>query len=228
MHEADKVLSVKFFLHHKENPRKSKEAGRPIFDQVEMVSIMAPGNRKTEFTAPADEVHFNGNEKRQMTYAERFAEQYDAFKRGVEEQLVGTPLSEAPFLRAQPALRAEMEAAKIFTVESLAGMSDTNIRKMGMGFRKHVDEAKKYLETSSSNATMQAELEKLRKQVADLQGTPTAKADDTTEPDVFDLMEPEDLRAMLTDAGEEVDGRWGAEKLRAKAREISAEAEEAA
>jgi hypothetical protein len=198
MHEADRSLSVKFFLKPRENPRKSKDAGRPIFDQIEMVSIVAPGNSKTEANFPAEEVHFNGNEQMQMTYIERFPEQYDAFKRGVEAHMVGTPLASADFMTMQPALVAEMNAAKIFTVEQLAGMSDTNIRKMGPNFRKHVNDAKGYLEHANSGAALRDELDALRAQLAALTNdAPAGEPED----DGFASYTDEDLRNMIRDAG---------------------------
>lgn len=210
MHENDKKLSVQFFMHPRENAKKSKEAGRPIFEDVEMVSIVSPGNKNAEHTAGAHSLHFDSNVDKQWTYAERFAEHYEAFKRGGAEQAVGTPLAEVPFLTM--AQKAEMAAMKITTVEQLAGMADRTIRSKGMGFRQYVDAAKAYLDTSNGTNKLVDEIAELRAQLAAMQAKPE-KVEASTEPDEFTGMEDEDLRNVLTDAGVTPDGRWGRAKL---------------
>jgi len=224
MIEQDKGLSVRFWLHAVENPAKSKAAGRPIYDEVEMVSIMAPGNTKTEYTARADRMHYDSNVGQQWTYAERFADHYAAFKSGMEQLGQGTPISEAPFLSIGQ--KAEMVAKKIRTVEQLAAMSDRDIKAMGYGFRAHVDAAKAYLDTATGTAALAGEMAELRRQLAELQGgkvqAPVAASSQ------FASMDEEDLRNMLTDAGVAVDGRWGKARLVQEADALAAKATEAA
>lgn len=221
MNEQDKSLSVHFFLHPVENPRKSKEAGRPIFDSVEMVSIMAPGNTKTEYTARAHSMHYDSNERKQWTYAERFPEHYAAFKRGSENQHPGTPLSEVPFLNL--AQKAEMNASKIYTVEQLAGMADRDIAKKGMGFRAYVDSAKAYLDTTQGTNSLRTEMEDLRRQLADMKArAPTAETSESALE--FEGMGDDDLRNILADAKVTVDGRWGRDRLISEIRKLEKEA----
>ena len=224
MIEADKALSVRFFLHPKENPAKSKAAGRPIFDEIEMVSIMAPGNTKTEHTARAHGMHYVPEAGRQMTYAERFQPHYDAFKAGLDDHVSGTPLSEAPFLSLGQ--KAEMRAKKILTIEQLAGMADRDIRSAGMGFREYVDSAKAYLDTATGTSSLASEMAELRRQLAELQGN--SKPEPAPAQSAFAAMDAEDLRNMLSDAGVEVDGRWKRDTLVKKAEELATKASEAA
>lgn len=226
MIEQDKGLSVRFFLHAVANPAKSKEEGRPIFDEVEMVSIMAPGNQKTEFTARANRMHFDSNVSRQWTYAERFAEHYEAFKKGIEHHGQGTPLNEVPFLTL--AQKAEMKAEKIVTVEQLAAMPDSNIRRKGVGFRQHVDAAKAYLDTANGTASLSAEMAALRAELAALKGGKAPDSETQPRTSQFDGMAEEDLRNMLTDAGATVDGRWKKPRLIEEAEKLAAKATEAA
>lgn len=221
MNEADRSLSVQFFLHAKENPRKTKAEGRPIYDEVEMVSIMAPGNTKTEFTARADRMHYDANAQVQRTYAERFREHYEAFKAGLDEHLQGTPLTEVPFLTLGQ--KAEMRAKKIKTVEQLAEMADRDIRKMGIGFRAHVDAARAYLDKANGTAQLAGEMADLRRQIEELTAAKSEPVQ-ALEGDQFDQMADEDLRNMLSDAGVDVDGRWGRKKLLDKIRSLAAEA----
>lgn len=209
MHEADRGLSVQFFLKPRENPRRTKEEGRPIFDEIEMVSIAYPGNKTTQMTAPALKVHYNANIKAQQTYAERFPEQYRQFKDGIAEQVSGTPIH---VLGLSTAENAELAASKIKTVEQLANMPDANIRKMGPSFRSRVDHAKAYLETATGATAMRDEMAALRAELEALRAQNPAPAP-APEVDPFAGMEDEDLRNMLTDAGVDVDGRWGRKRM---------------
>jgi hypothetical protein len=226
MDNADKKLSVQFFLHPRENHRKSKEAGRPIFDEIEMVSIASPGNTKTEFTARADRMHYDSNTEQQWAYKDRFADAYAAFKRGVEEHMNGTPISAAPFLPI--GIKSELAAKKVRTVEQLAGMADRDIRKMGMGFRQHVDAAKAYIDTASGTASLAKEMAELRRQNEELlkrmgavEAAPSAVEKDEVQ-DQFSTMDDEDLQNILTDAGVTVDKRWGRKKLLSEIRAVAA------
>jgi len=222
MNDEDKKLSVHFFVHPVENPRKSKEAGRPIYDDVEMVSIMAPGNTKTEYTARAHSMHYDSNERKQWTYAERFSDIYDRFKRGMDEQQSGTPLSEVPFLTVSQ--KAEMNAMKVYTVEQLAGMADRDIRKKGMGFREHVDAAKAYLDTSQGTNTLASEMAELRRELEELRGAKQEPAPQKDEPLEFAGMADEDLANVLKDAGVKVDGRWKRGRLIEEIQNLQTEA----
>lgn len=223
MHEADRALSVQFFLAPIENPKKSKEEGRPIYDEVEMVSIMAAGNTKTEFTARADRMHWDGNNNKQWTYAERFPDHYAQFKQGIAEQVSGTPITEAPFLTVGQ--KAELKADGIKTIEQLAAMSDTNIRRKGMGYRERVDKARAYLDATTGTTQVFKELEDLRAQLAALQGEKAPETPAEAPVMGFDQYSDEDLRNMLTDAGKTPDGRWGRDRL---VKELTDMAEEAA
>lgn len=227
MEEQDKTLSVRFWLHPRENPAETKRQGRPIYDEVEMVSIMAPGNQKTEFTARADRMHYDSNVGRQWTYAERFPEAYAAFKRGIEDYVQGTPIADAPFLTVGQ--KAEMKASKIATIEQLAGMTDRDIRAKGAGFRAHVDAAKAYLETTTGASALTADMEELRKQnealMARLSALEGGKKDvPASDEGEFAGFGDDDLRNMLQDAtGEAPDGRLGRKGLIKKLRELQAE-----
>lgn len=162
---GDENLLVKFYLHPRQNKAKSIEAGRPIFEDVEYIRIMVPGDKDNIVERPARE-----------SDRARFPRQYDAFKRGEGDALVGTPLAAWPSIA-----RSQVEELAFFgvkTVEQLASMSDTQIQKF-MGLRELRTKAKAYIELAAGNAPlekMQAELESrdatiatMQKQIADLQ-----------------------------------------------------------
>lgn len=194
--DPDLTLGVEFFMKPFELVAKSKEAGRPIFEDREMVRIAFPGDNKREHVAPADEMHYH--DRRQMTYAERFAATYKAFKDANGEYVAGTPLTHLPFLTE--ARRAEFRAAGIKTAEQLAGLADVTIKKMGMGVREYVTQAQAYLKAAEGTtqvAAMQAQIDELKALLAGK--AETARAEPAT--DAFAGLERDDLFNMAQDAG---------------------------
>jgi ribosomal protein L12E/L44/L45/RPP1/RPP2 len=223
MENPDMQLGVAFYAKAVENPRKSAEAGRPIYDNKEYVHIRFPADGKRELHAPAHEVHFVSHAKQQMTYAERFPEVYKAFKDADEDFVHGTPISELPTLTE--ARRAELRAQKIRTVEQLAGLPDSTLRRMGMGAREMQEQAKAFLDAAKGTA----ETVELKRRISELEKmlSATAAPPPEKQADQFDGMTDDDLRNVLTDAGVEVDGRWGRKRLAEEINKLAAKTEAA-
>ena len=140
---GDETLLVKFFLHPKQNQIKTKEAGRPIFEDIPYIQIMQPGNKDSVKVAPA-----TARDK------QRFPEHYRKFvAREDQEALEGTPLREWAGVTASQC--KEFEFLNILTVEQLAAVSDSNGQGiMGLGFLK--EKAAKFLENAKLGATAEA------------------------------------------------------------------------
>lgn len=220
--DPDMALAVEFYNHAVEHPRKSKEEGRPIFEDKEFVRIRFPGDNKRELCAPAHEMHYNSHAGRQMTYAERFQKVYQAFKEQNSEMVNGTPLSELPALTE--ARRSELRAFNVTTVEQLAGLTDSAGRKIGMHWREMSDAAQAYLKAASDTGEVAA----LRRQIEELKAQMGAPKPQEQEADLS-MYEDDDLKNMIRDAGRELPrGKTDRAKLEAAVREIAAENEKAA
>lgn len=138
-------------------------AGRPIFDDVEYIEIVIPGDRNNIINRAVTQ-----QDKRQ------WAQQYQAWKAGDQEQLSGTPLDKWPGIH-----RAQVEELKYFrvrTVEQLAEMGDGVIGNIGpiLGLRQRARDflaaAKGAAPLESLRAQMVArenENEVLRRQAAE-------------------------------------------------------------
>jgi len=110
---GDETLFVVFYMGVLKNDARTVEQGRAIFDDVECVRIIVPGDKNNVVDRPA-----------QVSDKQRFAKQYDLFKKGVaeEDQVSGTRLTDWPFLsRAQA---EELRYLGIKTVEQLANVRD--------------------------------------------------------------------------------------------------------
>lgn len=174
MANADLIHAV-FSIHTIPNEAKSKAAGRPIWDEMEIVTLRFSANKQTVAVFPAHEV-FKWEVNREtgvrepMTYAIAYPEQYRRFKANEAQTQSGTPLSELPFLTAGK--RLELKALSIHTAEALASLDGQNLKNLGMQGREMVNQAKAYLANAagSSNVTkLAAENVDLKEQMAALQ-----------------------------------------------------------
>lgn len=156
--EADRKLLVAFFKDTVKNETKSIAAGRPIFDEIDLVKIITPGSRDS-FVGDATE-----------QYQHRFKAQWDRYKAGQAQSVSGTPLNQLPWLSVSQI--AEFNAVGCQTVEQLVGMPDSMSQKF-MGHHAIKQKALAYLDAATSAAPMlklQSELEKRDEQIKELQG----------------------------------------------------------
>lgn len=147
----DSQLLVKFYKHPEVALYASKEAGRHVFHDVIMISVIQPGE-KEKIDVLADDMH-----KR------RFPKAWENFQKGIEAAVSGTPLDH--LFPAEPSTIANLKAFNIFTVEQLAAISDSAIANLPMG-RTLSDRAKRHLNTSSA---VVAENQHLHVQMAEMQ-----------------------------------------------------------
>lgn len=171
----DPLVIPVFKIHTQKNEAKSREAGRPIFDDMEVVEVRFAGDRNKVSVFPAlsicGEVQDEDGNTRKITYAERWSDQYKRFKSKQQQVAEGTPVDELPFLTQ--AKRAELKALSIYTAEALAALDGQPLKNLGPGGRDLKNQAQAYLDNASGSANvvkMAAEIEELRRTVAELKG----------------------------------------------------------
>ena len=149
------------------NPAKTAEAGRPIFDDKEVVEIRKPGSRDYSVHVANFFSHWQDDpltgEQTAVTYAERFRHQYQQFKALSVQTKSGTPLANAPFLTE--GRRAELRAQNLYTVEALAEIDGEPLKNLGYGGRELKNKAMEYIEESSRHSVdtrVMAELEAIK------------------------------------------------------------------
>lgn len=157
---ADKSVFVKFYTKPVQNSAKSADAGRPIFDEREYIEIRTPGDQNNVINRPVADMD-----------RQRFRGSYRQFKEGIQDQLVGTPLTEVPFLtRAQC---EELSYLRIRTVEALAELRD-DVCGSHAGLYKLKQTAQSYMERASQEApfaSFQKRLEEMQEQLTTAQAT---------------------------------------------------------
>ena len=146
-----KHLHVEFRNEPVKIESRSKEAGRPIFRDQEVVVIKFVGDRRKELVAPAAEKFTRDRSTgRWVTYAEAFPRHYAAFRSGESALVEGTPLVVCDFL--SPARVKEFEALNVTTVEQLAALEGASLERLGMNARELRNEAVRYLESAAAQA----------------------------------------------------------------------------
>lgn len=146
---GDDKLVVTFYRGTRKNGQKSLQAGIPIYDPVDMVRIIQPGERDVaEYEAT-------------LEYQRRWPRQWAAYQANQDQDQGGTPLE--MLLPAQPEIVATLKAIHINTVQQLAGMTDSAMDNVPMG-RTLVNNAKQYL----SRAGEGVEYHALKKERDDL------------------------------------------------------------
>ncbi|HEX3412880.1 MAG TPA: hypothetical protein VHT00_14265 [Stellaceae bacterium] len=204
MRDPDDVLVVIFKYLPMQNQAKTLAEGRPIFDDVEVCEVRAPGSKDVKvFPATAFtrwETDPMTGDQRKVSYAERFSHQYRQFKAAAAQTKTGTPLEHAPFLTE--GRRAELRAQNVYTVEQLAAIDGAELKNLGPGGREFKNKAIEFIEeskTTAPNLQLAAELEVLRARNAvleeDVVSLRSAKARAEKE---FEDMSDEQLRDYVT------------------------------
>lgn len=186
-----------------ENPEASKKAGRPIFDELEMVEVRIAGERNHQPHFPAHSMWIRENDE-EITYAMRWGEEYRQFKETGKQTAHGTPLDELTFLTA--ARRSELKALKIYTAEALAALDGPQLKVLAGEGYKLKEQAQAYLDKAnsfSSVTALAAENAELRERLASLERPlgnivePVLSADDETSPDPYEGLEDADLKDKI-------------------------------
>lgn len=210
--QDDKSLIVPFFKAIAvPQPAASKEAGRPIFKDMEVVEVRIAGDRNFAPTFPAHAPWKRDENGEDVTYAERFPEAYARFAEGREQVADGTPLSELPFLTESK--RATLRSLKVYTAEALASIDGKKLNSLGPDAREMKDAATAYLTTAAGTAgtwALTAEIEALKAQMAEMTGVAQASKG---EPD--DANEKESIKAQINElTGSRPRGNPSVETLR--------------
>lgn len=144
---------------------KSEQAGHPVYDDMDFVEIMTPGDMNNIIQRPATERDIK-----------QFSALYQSYKAGQEAPVEGIPLESWP--RLTSATVANYKAMGVKTIENVANMSDQVCNKVAMGAMGDRTAAKAYLALAKDSALAQkqalelerqnATIDDLKRQVAEL------------------------------------------------------------
>lgn len=165
-HGDDSGLHVEFSLEPIEDPEQSKLQGRPIFRDVEMISIRIKGDKNTHVMRMVDK---KGNSQNPPDHI-RFPRQWEAFKNKSHIPTTGTPITE--WSPVSKSMAMNLKSLNIHTVEDLATVNDSHLHNIGMGARDLREKAKIFIESAKDSAVIsqvQAENQEMRDKIAYLE-----------------------------------------------------------
>ena len=148
---SDKALHVEFYTDALLSGYKSEQAGHPVFDDIEMIRIITPGDSKTIIETKVDETHIR-----------RFGEAYKRFKAGLLNTVSGWALKEWPVITASQVKLLDYHNVK--TVEQLSTISDQACNTIGMGIMELRTKAKAALEAAKGQAETSAQATRMQRQ----------------------------------------------------------------
>jgi len=164
--EDTKGVYARFYVVPKEDAAASLHEGRPVYKDVVYIEIVSAGNSTNIIRRPVTDMD-----------RRRFRKQHEMFLAGSEDQLVGTPLVEVPWITRSQV--EELHYLKVRTLENLASLNDavcTNIPGMFELKRK----AAAYIAKASADAPfeeMRAENDLLKERLAALEAAMSASAE---------------------------------------------------
>ena len=168
---ADSRLAVRFESKPRKNDFASEREGRPIYEDIDYITIYVPGDSTLTVVAEVREDHKS-----------RFPIQWAHYqnKHKDDPRNIGTPISQWPLV--SPAMAEELRAMKFFTVESVAQASDAQLSNLGMKagmnpltFRTRAQNYLKVAADESTVSAQDAEMKKLREENASIRAETDAK-----------------------------------------------------
>lgn len=199
---GDEHLVVKFYMDDKKNEKKTREAGYAVYEDVETVSVAIPGDKQTNITAPAHSpvTMLDGT---RTTYADRFPEDYERWKKGQGAALVGLPLKQAPFLSKSEV--SMLNGQNVFTVEQLAEMGGAPLRSLGQSGRRWQQQALSFLTAARGSRDVTKEAAEKAELMARIEQLENALRLGNGQP-VEEQPAPDDERVALKDEIERLTG----------------------
>lgn len=182
-----------------ENVPKSETAGHAVMEMREVVEVRFAGSKNYVPVFPAHEMSTReGNNV--ITYAERWAEQYRAFKEGNPQEANGTPLEMLRSYGITPELSSLCRALKIYSIEALHYLEGDRLKSLGMNQNRLKQAAREFMAERAKNTGAFDEIEALKAQIAELQARSTVVPEKIlTEPEIDAVMAEADAYAALTD-----------------------------
>lgn len=156
----DKLLHVEFYMHEPVDPNKSREAGKKVLmPSAPFIRIMKPGDNTSIIETPVREDH-------KARFPDKWL--YFQIQQGQMDgsaDIPGWKVETWTFLK--PEQINDLKYLRFYTVEQIAGASDAQVQRLGIGGLGMREEARKAIKEQAS-AGINAELAKKDAEIADM------------------------------------------------------------
>ncbi|MBB4642368.1 hypothetical protein [Rhizorhapis suberifaciens] len=174
-----------------ENVPKSEAAGHLVLETKEVVEVRFAGSKNYSPTFPVDAMYRReGNQV--ITYAQRWADQFRAFKEGSPQEAMGTPLEMLRPHGVTPEQVSLCKALRIYSIEALHHLEGQQLKSLGMNANKLKDAARAFMASRMTATNALSEIEALKAEIEKLKAAQAV----STLPPVQD-MKPEEIEAVV-------------------------------
>lgn len=201
----DITVTPVFKILNIENIPKSETAGHAVMEMQEVVEVRFAGSKNYSPVFPAQAMwRREGNQV--ISYAERWEEQYRAFKEGNPQEANGTPLEMLRPLGITPEQLSQCRALRIYSIEALHSLEGPAVKTLGVNQNALKDAARHFMADRAKGNDSFSELEALRAEIAELKARSTIPpVVDYTPDQVADIVEHANAVAETQLAGESDD-----------------------
>lgn len=165
--DRDITITPVFKVIEVENIPKSETVGYAVMETKEVVEVRFAGSKLYSPIFPTDAMWQRvGNQT--ISYAERWPDQYRAFKEGNPQEANGTPLEMLRTYDVTPEQLSLCRALRIYSIEALDRLEGPSIKSLGMHANRLREAAKAFLADRDGGKTAMAEVDVLRAEIAAL------------------------------------------------------------
>lgn len=208
---------------------ESENQQKAVYKIHEVVELRFAGDRYYQPVVPADSMYRKVG-LNEITYAERWSEQYRQFLNNEAQVTEGTPLDNLTGYGITPAQLSLCRALKIYSIEALYHLEGANLKSLGSHANDLKPMAKRYMEDRASGSAQERKIAELEAKIAAMEAGvipdrfPTTEEVDTAirEADIEKMSEGELRDFLFEKTGSRPDGRYGYDKLVNMARSIPA------
>lgn len=198
----DIAVTPVFKIMEIENIPKSETAGHAVMEMHEVVEVRFAGSKNYSPIFPANAMwRREGNQV--TSYAERWAEQYRAFKEGNPQEAMGTPLEMLRPFGVTPEQLSQCRALRIYSIEALHHLEGPAVKTLGMNANALKSAASQFMADRTKGSDNFNELEALRAEIAELRARSTIPpVVDLSPAEVADVLEHANAVAQVEVASE--------------------------
>jgi hypothetical protein len=161
-----------------ENIPQSETAGHAVMERKEVVEVRFAGSKLYSPIFPTDAMWQRiGNQT--ISYAERWPDQYRAFKEGNTQEANGTPLEMLRTYDVTPEQLSLCRALRIYSIEALDRLEGAGIKSLGMHANMLREAAKAFLADRNQGKTAMDEVAELRAEIARMKAAMVPVQDST-------------------------------------------------
>lgn len=176
----------------------SEREGHPVMKTIEVVEVRFAGSKLYSPVFPTDAM-WKRDGHRVVTYAERWADQYQAFLSGNDQKASGTPLEMLKPYGISDAQLSLCRALRIYSIEALHHLEGSSLKSLQMNANPLKEMVRRYMADRASGAASVTEIDRLRAEIEALRSQIPSKEPSPAEVEEAIQTADDEYAAMSSD-----------------------------